>query len=109
MAENLGVILGTDGCQCVQTDEAFFDLLRDKAVINAMLRDIGGRAVAEASIASTANVQKKVIMDCLGGTRKGGKDIWLPRCASFPTCACTKRGGIRAIRHSQTIKAHHAE
>lgn len=40
-------------------DDAFFDFLRDEQAVNAMLRHIGGKSVADANVGATAKVQKK--------------------------------------------------
>ncbi len=89
-------------------DETFFDLMRDKQVVGAMLREVGGKATADAHVASTAKVQKKIVRDYLNGTRDGGKEGWQPRYMEFPMRAYTKRGGIPAMDTWNTVKHHHA-
>lgn len=48
-------------------DDAFFDLLRDRRIANAMLRDIAGSEVASANHDAPLKVQKAIIRDCLEG------------------------------------------
>lgn len=108
MVEALGKMLGTDMADHWTPDETFFDLLRDKQAVGAMLREIGGKATADANVASTAKVQKKIVQDYLSGTRKGGKEGWQPRYISFPMRAYTKRGSIPAIDNWNAVKHHHA-
>ena len=59
VVEALGTHLKVDMADYWEPDDAFFDLLRDKAAVNAMLRHIGGKAVADANVTATTKVQKK--------------------------------------------------
>ncbi len=108
MVEALGSHLNVDLTKDWHPDQAFFDLLRDKETINAMLKEVSGKVTADANITSTAKVQKKIIQDYLDGTRKGGKADWRPRYAAFPMKAYTKRGGLSAIVSWKAVKAHYA-
>ncbi|MEL6486417.1 MAG: hypothetical protein AAFQ13_04640 [Pseudomonadota bacterium] len=81
----------------LQPDDAFFDLLRDKQVINAMLAETAGEDVAKGNLTATAKVQKGIIQDVLSGKRTSGNPDWTPRYMAFPMSAYTDRGGIRAI------------
>lgn len=106
MVEVLGKLFGTDMANYWQADDAFFDLLRDKDTINAMLKHIAGKATADAHVTSTAKVQKNIIQDCINGTRKPAKPDWLPRYMTFPMTDYTKRGGIDAIDKWRVVKRH---
>ena len=108
MVEALGSISNVDISEVWQVDETFLPLLRDKEAINAMLKQIGGKQAADAHIASTAKVQKKIITDYLDGTNKGGKKNWQPRYMDFPMRSYTKRGGINAIDNWKALKKHFA-
>lgn len=108
MVEALGVRLGTDLSQHWSPDETFFDLLRDKQAINAMLREIGGKAAADGNVTATAKAQKDIIKAFMDGTRTGGKPDWHPRYAAFPMRSYTKRGGLSAIDNWTAVKSHHA-
>ncbi|MEM7526891.1 MAG: ParB/RepB/Spo0J family partition protein [Pseudomonadota bacterium] len=107
IVEALGVRLGTDMGAHWQADDCFFDLLRDKEAINAMLREVGGKRVADGNAAETAKTQKSIIRDCLKGVRKGVEADWQPRYMAFPMRAYTKRGGVRAVEDWKAVKAHH--
>ncbi|WP_425409321.1 ParB/RepB/Spo0J family partition protein [Hyphococcus sp.] len=48
-------------------DEAFFDLLRDRKVTNAMLKEIAGAEIAAANAGEPVKVQKAIIRDFLSG------------------------------------------
>lgn len=108
MVDALGVRMGTNMADHWTPDETFFDLLREKEAVGAMLREVGGKQVADANATATAKVQKGIIQDYLASTRKGGKDSWQPRYMAFPMTAYTKRGGIPAIDNWKAVKTHHA-
>ncbi|MDJ0683503.1 MAG: ParB/RepB/Spo0J family partition protein [Alphaproteobacteria bacterium] len=104
LVEALGQVLKVDMADCWVPDQTFFDLLRDKPAINAMVREAAGKNAADAHVVSTAKVQKSILQDCLKGERDGGKADWTPRYMQFPMKACTKRGGIRAMEEWALIK-----
>lgn len=108
MVEALGNMLAVDTTNVWTPDETFLSLLRDKVAINAILKDVAGKATADAHIGSTAKVQKGIIVDCLNGTRKKPKDGWQPRYFAFPMRGYTKQGGIRTIDQWKTTKHHYA-
>lgn len=108
LVEALGALLEVDPTKDWQIDDTFFDLLRDKEAINAMVREVAGKDTADANITATAKAQKKIIQDCLNGTRKPAKLDWHPRYMRFPQAAYTKRGGIDAIDEWKAVKKHYA-
>lgn len=107
MIEVLGDMLNVDMAQNWSSDQTFFDLLRDKPAINAMLKQVAGKITADAHISSTAKVQKKIIQDCLNGTRKGAKQDWQPNYMAFPMADYTKRGGIEAMVGWNAVKKNY--
>ncbi|UWQ31633.1 ParB/RepB/Spo0J family partition protein [Leisingera sp. M527] len=108
LVETLGELLSVDMASFMQADEVFFDLLKDKEAINAMVSEVAGKSTAEANIIATAKVQKKIIADCLNGTRKPKTANWKPRYMAFPMRSYTKRGGIAAIEQWEAIKRHYS-
>ncbi len=116
MVEVLGNLLSVDMADHWQVHETsarsvFLDLHRDKEAINAMLKHIGGKQVADGNISATAKVQKKIIADFLDGTRSGKKvdtKKWQPRDMDFPMRTYTKRGGIEAIEKWKAVKKQYA-
>lgn len=84
VVEGLGMLLGTDMKNWWEPGDTFFDLVRDKAAINAMLREVAGDVTADAHIASTAKVQKTIIADCLTGNDREKVEGWLQRYMAFP-------------------------
>ena len=107
MVEVLGDMLNVDMAQSWSPDQTFFDLLRDKPAINAMLKQVAGKITADAHISSTAKVQKQIIQDCLNGTRKGAKQDWQPNYMAFPMTDYTKRGGIEAMTGWNVVKKNY--
>jgi len=112
MVEVLGNSLSVDMAESWQVDETFLDLARDKEAINAMLKHVGGKRVADGNISATAKVQKKIIAGYLDGTRqpqkKANNKKWQPRYMDFPMRSYTKRGGIEAIENWKAVKKHYA-
>jgi len=96
VVEALGNHLKVDMADYWQPDEAFFGLIRDKTVINAMLKQVGGKRIADSNVTATGKVQKKIIRDFLTGSEGREKvEGWLPNYMAFPFKAYTKNGGIR--------------
>ncbi len=92
VAEAAGVQLKADARDHWQPDDAFFDLIRDRATVNAMLADVAGETVAKANIAEKTKTQKAIIRDCLAGTNGRAKlEGWLPGWLCFPSRACDER------------------
>lgn len=84
-----------------QADEAFFDTLRDREVLLAMLAEVAGSEVAAANGSEKTKVIKAIIADHLHGRGGRGKcEGWVPRWMCFPPAAYTARGGV------ETVHAH---
>lgn len=96
LVEAVGVHLQVDPGQSWQPDDAFFDLIRDRAVTNAVLSEVAGKAVADGNIAEKTRTQKQIIRDCLAGANGREKvEHWLPRWMAFPPAPYTDRDGFR--------------
>ncbi len=94
----VGLTLGVDMADWWETDEAFFDLIRDREVLVAMLGDVGGKSIAEANTGEKTKTIKAVIADRLDGANGRAKvDRWVPRWMSFPPAGYTARGGVGTI------------
>ena len=66
-------------------DDAFFDLLRDKTVINAMVADIAGEDTAKSNLTETGKVQKNIIRNRIAGHGVDSADTdWRPRWMQIP-------------------------
>jgi ParB family chromosome partitioning protein len=84
LVETLGENLNVDMSDYWSADEVFFGLLRDKSAINSIIKEVAGKAKADAHLTSTAKAQKQVIQDCLTGERETKTSKWLPRYMKFP-------------------------
>lgn len=84
IVDQLGTVLKVDMHDHWQHEETFFELLRDKSALNAMVAELAGESVAEAHLTATAKVQKGILKDCLNGQRQPQTENWLPRYLAFP-------------------------
>ncbi len=103
--EALGTHLKVDMRDYWQADDAFFDLLRNKGAVNAILRHIGGKAVAGANVSATTKVQKNIVRDFITGDGRTKVEGWLPRYMEFPFKAYTKAGGGRLTENTARVKS----
>jgi ParB family chromosome partitioning protein len=85
LAEAAAITLKPDLRGTWAADDTFFELLRDRAIANAMLADVEGESVAKGNAAEKFNVQKQIIRDCLAGKNDRPKvENWLPGWMEFP-------------------------
>jgi ParB family chromosome partitioning protein len=101
----LGEHLAVDMAGRWQADEAFFALLRDKEVLLAILREVGGDAVADAHASEKGATLKRLIADHLTGANERPKaKRWVPRWMAFPPAAYTERGGVPMVAAARRAK-----
>jgi ParB family chromosome partitioning protein len=94
----VGLHLGADLAGVWEADEAFFDGLRDKEVLHAVLREVADPAVAEANKGERGKAMKAIIRDCLAGANGRAKvENWVPGWLAFPARGYTQRGGVNAV------------
>ena len=106
VVEAVGNYLGVDMADLWTPDEAFFDLIRDREVVNAMLREIGGKKVADGNITEKVKTQKGIIRDHLTGENQRPKvDGWVPKWLRFPATSYTARPFVTLGRW-KTIQRH---
>jgi len=70
-----------------EPDDAFFDILRDKRVINAMVKDIAGKSCADGALTETGKVQKDIIRNRMAGhgvASEQARPDWRPRWMQVP-------------------------
>ncbi|MDE2167568.1 MAG: hypothetical protein KGJ66_14680 [Alphaproteobacteria bacterium] len=88
LVEAVGIHHRADARTHWQPDDAFFELVRDRATVNAMLADIAGKAVADGNVAERAKTQKQIVRDHLAGANGRTKvESWLPGLMRFPFAA----------------------
>lgn len=84
VVEDVGARLAVDAREHWQADDVFFDLVRDRATVNALLTEVAGDAVAKANVAEKAKTQKQIVRDYLTGANGRAKvEGWLPRWMTF--------------------------
>jgi len=78
-------------------DATLFDLVRDRAVLNAMVGEVAGTTVAEANASATGKVQRSILRDCIDGANGRAKvEGWVPRWMRFPPSNYTNRSDADA-------------
>ena len=83
--EAIGILTAPNFEDYWTPDDAFFAILRDKPTINAMVKDIAGKSVADGAVTDTAKQQKQIIKNRMAGHGvKEARPDWLPKWASFP-------------------------
>jgi ParB family transcriptional regulator, chromosome partitioning protein len=86
-------------------DDAFYSLIRDREVLTAVLREVGGDAVAQAHVAEKGKTIKSVINDFLTGENGRAKqEHWVPRWMAFPPAAYTERGGVAMVAAANRVR-----
>ncbi len=97
--EAIGTFLGTDMRGHWHADAAFFDQLRDREILLAIVGEIAGEAVANANAKEKAKALKAIIADHLEGANGRAQVApWVPRWMAFPPAAYTVRGGVGSVR-----------
>ncbi|CAN5500646.1 ParB/RepB/Spo0J family partition protein [soil metagenome] len=97
--EAAGTYLQVDMGDYWRPDEAFFDGIKDRETINAMLKEVGGKKVADGNVTEKIRTQKTILRDLLSGTNDRPKvERWTPRWLTFPAGAYTRRPFATAQR-----------
>lgn len=84
VVEAVAAATETDMAGYWKPEPVFFDLLRDKRAINAMVADIAGASTAKASLTDTGKVQKKIIGDRIVGQGCEAQTDWRPGWMQVP-------------------------
>src|SRR3546814_9136695 len=92
VVEAVGGYLGVDMASLWTPDDALLDLIRDRQVVNAVLRDIAGKHTAHANVAEKIKTQKSIIRDHLTGSNDRRQvEGWVPKWLRFPAASSTAR------------------
>lgn len=111
IVEALTYAVPVDMAALWKPDDAFFDNLRDKRVINAMVRDIAGPVCADGALTETGKAQKNIIrnrMNGIGVTAKAARPDWRPRWMQVPAThyldrdTCPPSASDQAVRKIMT-------
>jgi ParB family chromosome partitioning protein len=105
--EAVGGAVGLAMAHWWQADEAFFELLRDREVLTAIVAEVAGETVAEANAKETGKTLKTIIRDHLAGANGRPKvDGWVPKWMAFPPAAYTARGGVGTVAAHALVEAY---
>ena len=102
----VGAALGTDMARWWEADDAFFDLVRNREVLGAIVGEVAGDLVAKANVKEKAKTLKSIIRAYLTG--EGGRakvEHWVPRWMTFPPSGYTTRGGTEAVVADGKVEA----
>jgi len=95
VVEAVGVHVGVDMAALWQADDAFFELVRDKEVLTAIVAEVAGAEVAAANSGEKGKTLKTIVRDCLAGENGRPKlEGWVPRWLRFPASSYTARGQV---------------
>jgi len=102
MVEVASVELGANLAGSWTPDALFWEQLRDKAVINAMLGEVAGKAAADAKLTATGKLQKQAMQEALAASTG---EAWLPRWLAAVPTTYTTRGGVRPAEIHQRLSS----
>ncbi len=73
-------------------DETFLELIKDREALNAMLKEVGGRKVADGNVGEKLKTQRGILRNFLEGS-DGRPEVkgWTPKWMSFPASGYTKK------------------
>jgi ParB family chromosome partitioning protein len=103
LIEVLGPLLGTDMAKVWAADDTLLDMIRDREVLGAVLRDVAGDTVAKANEGATGKVKRRIVRDCLTGNGRPKADGWVPKWMAFPPAAYTERGGVPTVTRAAQV------
>lgn len=96
-------VCGTDLGQYWSPDEAFFDLLRDKRAIHAMVADIASPSVADSVAKESGKVQKALIRNRIEGVEREPSPGWRPGWMQVPPTRLVEGAGCTTVEAWERI------
>ncbi len=84
LIDTLAEVMKTHMAAHWQAESLFFELIRDKRVLNAMVCEFAGDNAAKEHVTATAKTQRAILTACLDGTRAPADPDWQPRYMAFP-------------------------
>jgi ParB family chromosome partitioning protein len=104
--EAVGQHIGMDMAPYWQADDAFFEVLRDREVLTAMVGEVASEVVASANAGEKAKVLKSIIRNHLEGAEgREKREGWVPSWMAFPPSAYTTRGGVGTVAQAARAAA----
>ncbi|WP_077148892.1 ParB/RepB/Spo0J family partition protein [Sphingopyxis sp. KK2] len=108
--EAAGLEIGVGMAQYWQADDAFFECLRDREVLSALVDEVAGEEVAAANGQEKAKTLKQIVRDHLDGANGRPKvEAWVPKWMAFPPAAYTARGGVGTVAAHARVQAARAD
>jgi ParB family chromosome partitioning protein len=108
--EAVGLHIGLDMAKWWSADDAFFEGLRDREVLTALVAEVGGEEVAAANAKEKGATLKAIIRDHLDGANGRTKiAAWVPKWMAFPPAAYTARGGVGTVAAHRELVLPEAE
>jgi ParB family chromosome partitioning protein len=96
--EAVGLHIGVDMAAWWNADDTFFEGLRDKEVLTAVVAEVGGADIAAANAKERGATLKAIVRDHLNGSNGRTKvEGWVPKWMTFPPAAYTERGGVCTV------------
>ncbi len=104
--EAVGSEIGLDMALYWQADEAFFEALRDREVLIAMVAEVAGADIAEANAREKGSTLKRILADHIEGANGRSKtERWVPRWMVFPPSGYTARSGVGSVAAHARLQA----
>lgn len=104
IVEAVAHVCATDMASYWTPEPAFFDLLRDKRAINAMVADIGTRTLATSCATETAKAQKMIIANRIIGEGCEPNPNWRPSWMQVPPTRLVEGAGCAPVDAWSQIK-----
>ncbi|WHO39415.1 ParB N-terminal domain-containing protein [Sphingobium sp. AP49] len=104
--EAVGNHIGVDMADYWEADDAFFEQLRDRDILTALVAEVVDPQTAAANAGAKGKILKEIIRDGLNGTKGREKmDRWVPRWMAFPPSAYGERGGVGSLEAWRRVEA----
>ncbi len=104
--EAAGQEIGVDMARYWQADDAFFELIRDREVLTALVAEVAGPIIADANRQEKSKTLKTVVRNHLAGADGRAKVTgWVPKWMTFPPAAYTTRGGVGTVAKAASVAA----
>ena len=103
LVEALTFAIPVDMAALWKPDGAFFELLRDKRVVNAMVAEIASPAVAKSVLTDTGKKQKEIIRNRIAGRGCEPNPHWRPRWMQVPARAYIDDAGCAPVENAARI------
>lgn len=85
--------------------QRFFDQLRDREVLLAIVGEVAGPEVAAANAGEKGKAFKAIVSDCLEGANGRAKaEPWVPQWLAFPPSTYTLRGGVGSVKSAARVR-----